>query len=42
MTDRIDHIFLSHNFRVIESYYLPPADSETDHPAHWAVVSWDD
>ena len=41
MTDRIDHIFLSHNFRVLESYYLPPPDSETDHPAHWSVIGWE-
>jgi endonuclease/exonuclease/phosphatase family metal-dependent hydrolase len=41
MTDRIDHIFLSHNFRVLESYYLPPPNSETDHPAHWSVIGWE-
>ncbi len=34
----IDHIFLSRNFRVLESHYLPPPDSQTDHPAHWSVA----
>jgi len=34
----IDHIFLSRNFSVLESHYLPPPDSRTDHPAHWSVV----
>jgi endonuclease/exonuclease/phosphatase family metal-dependent hydrolase len=38
LADEIDHIFLSHNFLVLESHYLPPPDSETDHPAHWSVV----
>ncbi len=41
MPDRIDHIFVSKRFRVIESYYLPAPDSQTDHPAHWTVVEWD-
>lgn len=34
----IDHIFVSRSFRVLESHYLHPPDSQTDHPAHWAVV----
>ena len=41
MTNRIDHIFLSRNFKVLEAHYLPAPESETDHPLHWAVVSWD-
>ena len=41
MTDRIDHIFVSDNFKVKESHYLPAPESQTDHPAHWAVVSWE-
>ena len=40
MTDRIDHIFLSKDFKVLEAYYLPAPESGTDHPVHWAVVSW--
>lgn len=38
LTREIDHIFVSRNFRVLESHYLHPPDSQTDHPAHWAVV----
>ena len=37
---RIDHIFLSQPFQVIEAYYLPAPASQTDHPAHWAIVTW--
>jgi endonuclease/exonuclease/phosphatase family metal-dependent hydrolase len=39
--DRIDHIFVSKPFRVVESYFLPAPDSQTDHPAHWSVVIWE-
>ena len=38
LADEIDHIFVSPNFRVIESHYLPAPESETDHPAHWSVL----
>ena len=38
--DRIDHIFVSKPIRVLESYFLPAPDSQTDHPAHWSVVTW--
>jgi len=38
MRERIDHIFVSPGFEVIESHYLPPPESETDHPIHWAVL----
>ena len=41
LAEEIDHIFVSHNFRVLESHYLAPPDSETDHPAHWSVVKMD-
>ena len=34
----IDHIFTSPDFQVLESHYLPPSDSQTDHPAHWSVL----
>lgn len=40
MTGRIDHIFLSHDFEVVEAHYLPAPESGTDHPLHWAVVRW--
>lgn len=38
MRERIDHIFVSPGFEVLESYYLPPPESQTDHPIHWAVL----
>ena len=41
MTRRIDHIFVSDSFTIEESYYVPVPESMTDHPAHWAVVSWE-
>ena len=40
MKGRIDHIFLSKNFEVLEAHYLPAPESGTDHPAHWATVRW--
>ena len=41
MPDRIDHIFVSERLKVIDSFYLPAPESQTDHPAHWAVLTWD-
>ena len=38
MRQRIDHIFLSDDLEVIEAHYLPTPESQTDHPAHWALV----
>ena len=38
--DRIDHIFVSRPFKVLEDYFLPAPDSQTDHPAHWSVVTF--
>ena len=38
MTRRIDHIFITPDIEVLESYYVPTPDSETDHPAHWSVL----
>jgi endonuclease/exonuclease/phosphatase family metal-dependent hydrolase len=38
MRERIDHIFLSDHFEVLEAYYLPTPESQTDHPAHWVVA----
>ena len=40
MPDRIDHIFVSKPFHVLEDYFLPAPDSQTDHPAHWSVVTF--
>lgn len=40
MTSRIDHIFLSKEFEVVEAHYLPAPESGTDHPVHWAVIKW--
>ncbi len=39
-TERIDYIFTSPGFEVLESYYVLSPDSETDHPAHWSVLRW--
>jgi endonuclease/exonuclease/phosphatase family metal-dependent hydrolase len=39
--NRIDHIFVSPHFIVINPVYLLPPESWTDHPAHWAEISWD-
>ena len=39
-TRRIDYIFTSPNFEVVESYYVLSPDLETDHPAHWSVLRW--
>lgn len=38
--DRIDHIFLSPSFTVLDATYLLPPDSATDHPVHWATIGW--
>ena len=40
MPDRIDHIFVSKPFQVLEDYFLPAPASQTDHPAHWSVVTF--
>jgi endonuclease/exonuclease/phosphatase family metal-dependent hydrolase len=38
--NRIDHIFVSPHITVANPIYLLPPDSWTDHPAHWAELSW--
>jgi endonuclease/exonuclease/phosphatase family metal-dependent hydrolase len=38
---RIDHIFVSPHFKVSNPIYLLPPESWTDHPAHWAQISWE-
>jgi endonuclease/exonuclease/phosphatase family metal-dependent hydrolase len=41
MRERIDHIFVSDSFNIEEAWYVPVPKSETDHPAHWAVLTWE-
>ena len=41
MPDRIDHIFVSRDLKVRNPAYLFPPDSATDHPVHWAEITWD-
>ncbi|MGD2159262.1 MAG: endonuclease/exonuclease/phosphatase family protein [Anaerolineales bacterium] len=38
--DRIDHIFVSPHLVVRNVVYLLPPESRTDHPAHWAEITW--
>jgi endonuclease/exonuclease/phosphatase family metal-dependent hydrolase len=40
MPDRIDHIFVSRDLGVRNPTYLLPPESATDHPVHWAEVTW--
>jgi endonuclease/exonuclease/phosphatase family metal-dependent hydrolase len=39
--NRIDHIFVSRDLSVRDPLYLLPPDSATDHPVHWAVITWE-
>ena len=39
--NRIDHIFVSPHLTVNNPVYLLPPESWTDHPVHWAEISWD-
>lgn len=39
--NRIDHIFLSPNLSAHDPIYILPPDSATDHPVHWAELSWE-
>jgi len=38
MSSRIDHIFLSGEFTVVDARYV--TDPQSDHPAHWAEITW--
>jgi endonuclease/exonuclease/phosphatase family metal-dependent hydrolase len=38
--NRIDHIFISPGLTVQDPVYLLPPESASDHPAHWAEISW--
>ncbi len=41
MTSTIDHIFISDTiFTVDDARYIPAPESQTDHPAYWAEISW--
>jgi endonuclease/exonuclease/phosphatase family metal-dependent hydrolase len=39
-TKRIDHIFVSPQVTVTDAVYVLAPASHTDHPVHWAVISW--
>jgi endonuclease/exonuclease/phosphatase family metal-dependent hydrolase len=39
---RIDHIFLSTHLEIRDPVYLLAPESATDHPVHWAEVTWSD
>ncbi|NLN92556.1 MAG: hypothetical protein GX130_04495 [Candidatus Hydrogenedens sp.] len=36
----IDHIFVTESVEVLESHFIPPSHSHSDHPLHWAVITW--
>jgi len=38
---RIDHIFISPHLSARESGYRLPPESWTDHPVHWAEITWE-
>ena len=38
--NRIDHIFLSSNLTAIQSVYILPPESATDHAVPWADITW--
>ena len=40
LSRKIDHIFFTDNFQTVESHYLSPPLSQTDHPAHWSVIKF--
>ncbi len=37
---RIDHIFVSPHLIVQDAFYRLPPESATDHPVHWAWITW--
>ena len=39
--ERIDHIFVSPHLQVADPVYIWPPASWTDHPVHWADISWE-
>jgi endonuclease/exonuclease/phosphatase family metal-dependent hydrolase len=38
--NRIDHIFISQDLKAEDPVYILPPESATDHPVHWAVITW--
>jgi endonuclease/exonuclease/phosphatase family metal-dependent hydrolase len=36
--NRIDYIFLSHDFTIIDTSYI--TSPQSDHPGHWAKIQW--
>jgi endonuclease/exonuclease/phosphatase family metal-dependent hydrolase len=38
--NRIDHIFISPTLGVRNPAYVLPPESATDHPVHWAEITW--
>ena len=38
MSDRIDHIFVSLSFTVLETRYI--TDPQSDHPAQWTEIQF--
>lgn len=39
-TKRIDHIFVSPQIVIEDAFYILAPESHTDHPVHWAVMTW--
>jgi endonuclease/exonuclease/phosphatase family metal-dependent hydrolase len=39
-SNRIDHIFFSHDLSATSATYLLPPASASDHPVHWAEITW--
>lgn len=38
--NRIDHIFISPSLEARNPMYVLPPESATDHPVHWAEITW--
>lgn len=38
--NRIDHIFFSPDLKALDPVYILPPESGTDHPVHWAEITW--
>lgn len=40
MSRRIDHIFVSPEFGIANSTYIPSPESQTDHPVYWTTLTF--
>ncbi len=40
ITKRIDYVFVSPGFTVLDARHIPAPESQTDHPVYWATISW--